>query len=273
MRNGPVGWAARRSGAGPWAVRSVAAARCLAGDLGALFVPVQCPGCRRRIPPSALLCGVCARRVRRVRPVRVLLGTAGGTLAIGSTGPLEGAWGRVVRAYKEDPVPSVARLAESRTVRALARRGSAAGAVLVPVPMAPVRRRQRGCNPPETLALGLARRLGTFCAPRALCRVRWSRPLRGLGAAERRDLMAGAFVLGEAARGLDGRPVLLIDDVLTTGATLRAASETLRAAGIGPVRAWTLGRTPRRGGRTAGRPRRRSRRGPFEMDGACFEKS
>jgi predicted amidophosphoribosyltransferase len=118
--------------------------------------------------------------------------------------------------------------------------------VLVPVPMAPVRRRQRGVNPPELLAQATARRLRWGTAPDALQRVRYSRPLRGLSASARRLEMADAIRAGSEARGLSGARVWLIDDVLTTGATLRSSAEALRVIGVSVEGAWTLGRTTRR---------------------------
>jgi predicted amidophosphoribosyltransferase len=173
-------------------------------------------------------------------------------LPVTSLGPLRGVWGRVVRSYKEDPVSQVAGMVEPMLaarlladwVRGPARDGSSP--VLVPVPMAPVRRRQRGVNPPELLALAAARRLGWGTAPDALRRVRYSRPLRGLSASARRQEMTEAIRPGSSACGLSGARVWLIDDVLTTGATLRSSAEALRVIGVSVEGAWTLGRTTRR---------------------------
>jgi predicted amidophosphoribosyltransferase len=175
----------------------------------------------------------------------------GGILVVHALGRLRGRWGRLVRAYKEEPFPPASDLVEplmaSRAGRWWA--GSGSGEmlppVLVPVPMARVRRRQRGFNPPERLAGALARENGWTVAPQALVRRHYRRPLRGLPAARRMEEMSGAFVPGPEVERLRGRQVVLIDDVLTTGATLGAAVRALRDSGVEVKGAWTLGRTPR----------------------------
>ena len=198
-------------------------------------------------------------------PVHARLGAVGpgseGDLELAAVGLYRGVWGRIVRAYKEDPVPMVATVVLPR-FHALARADGdralaewAAEPVLVPVPMAKTRRRQRGFNPPEGLALELGAKLGWSCRPSALRRVRYRRPLRGLSETERRAEMAAAFQAGEIEE-LAGRPVILIDDVVTTGSTLRAAAEALRRCGVPVVRAWCLGRTPRRHARRHASDRR-----------------
>jgi len=194
---------------------------------------------------------------RSGRPRRLRLRSSGGgdleaaDLKLLAAGNFAGVWGRVVRAFKEDADPMATGVVRPR-LRALLRREAgrwrAAGEpdpVLVPIPMAAVRRRQRGFNPPEVLAEGLAREFGWPCRSRALRRVRYRRPLRGLSAAERRREMEGAFAVDDRL-DLEGRAAILIDDVVTTGSTLREAARTLRSAGVPVTRAFCLARTPRR---------------------------
>jgi predicted amidophosphoribosyltransferase len=227
--------------------------------------------------------------------VRIRLRPAGaapaeGGLPLTAVGLHRGAWGRVVRAYKEDPAPMAGEVVvplmaacareEIRRSRRLRRLCAAEGTrpALVPVPMARVRRRQRGLNPPECLGLSLARTLGWVCVPPLLRRVRYSRPLRGLPAGLRRREMAGAFETGEVSV-LEGRPVVLVDDVVTTGSTLLAAAEALRRSGVPVVRAFCLGRTPRRRRPSRNPDRARnarvaqSRGSRIPQEGSCFEKS
>ena len=111
--------------------------------------------------------------------------------------------------------------------------------LIIPIPLHPRRKRRRGYNQSELLAAPLARDLGLPMNPRGLRRVRHTAPQVGLGPEERHDNVRGAFAADDS---FTGRRVLLIDDVLTTGATMRAAAEALLAAGAASVSAYCLAR-------------------------------
>jgi predicted amidophosphoribosyltransferase len=98
----------------------------------------------------------------------------------------------------------------------------------------------RGENPPELIAAALARRWG-LPARNLLDVRRVRRPQRGLGVAERRANVRDAF----RAIGPAPRTVCLVDDVMTTGATLSACAADLRRAGAARVEAVTLARVVR----------------------------
>jgi ComF family protein len=111
--------------------------------------------------------------------------------------------------------------------------------LLCPVPLHPKRLAARGFDQAWLLALALARTLGFDSAPRALRRDRATPPQVGLGLAAREANVRGAF---RASTAVAGRHVLLVDDVLTTGATLRACAEAAMAAGASSVSALTFAR-------------------------------
>lgn len=118
--------------------------------------------------------------------------------------------------------------------------------LLVPVPLHPARERRRGYNQAQLLAVRLSRRFGIPLAPRRALRRRWrTSPQIGRGVERRRENMRGAFRAGWR-KGLKGKRVLLVDDVITTGATLEACADALRAAGAGPVTGLVLARTPKK---------------------------
>lgn len=112
---------------------------------------------------------------------------------------------------------------------------------VVPVPLHRRRIAQRGFNPAVTLARELARTRGVPLAATALRRVRDTESQTGLGRAERRANVRAAF---RARPGLPAR-VWLVDDVVTTGATLEECARALRRAGARQVVALCAARTPR----------------------------
>jgi ComF family protein len=97
--------------------------------------------------------------------------------------------------------------------------------VIVPVPLHPQRQRERGYNQSALLARELARHTGLPVATGTLLRISPTPPQVGLKAIERAENVRGAFRCQNDA--LAGKQVLLVDDVLTTGATLRACAEAL----------------------------------------------
>ncbi len=125
-----------------------------------------------------------------------------------------------------------------------------AGADLVaPVPLHPGRLWRRRYNQSALLAGRLAGTGAGLVVPDLLRRRRATPPMRGLNPRERRRNLAGAFDIDpRQAERVEGRRVLLIDDVLTTGATLEACARVLRRAGAVRVEALTLARVVRPGG-------------------------
>jgi ComF family protein len=116
--------------------------------------------------------------------------------------------------------------------------------VVVPMPLHWSRRWKRGFNQSELLARIVARRLGAPLSA-ALRRKRATPPQAGLTNAQRRKNVAGAFEVGKRHL-IANKHVLLIDDVLTTGATVNAAAAALKRAGARRVTVLTLARVDRR---------------------------
>jgi ComF family protein len=159
----------------------------------------------------------------------------------------------VLPAYRHDgAVRASVHALKYRGVSALAREmGGAMAAALeawappveaiVPVPLFGMRQRMRGYNQSALLAREVGRHAGLPVEGRAIVRRRQTPPqVHQPGYDERVANVEGAFAAGR--RAPNGRPVLLVDDVMTTTATLNACARVLLDAGSGPVFALTYAR-------------------------------
>jgi ComF family protein len=231
----------------------------LAGVL-AWWLPPECLLCLTAVPTregDALICASCRRKWRPVAPP--WCPRCGETLEGGGvTGGREDCspcrdWGPALASVRSavwlergarEAVHHLKYGGWKRAVEAMAATMTgleplAAGAGLVPVPLGPRRRRARGYNQAELLASRLADVTGLQVLPGLLARVRDTPTQTKLTPGARRANVHGAFAL----RGpLPAGPLVLVDDVFTTGATLLAAAEALREAGAPRVEAVTFAR-------------------------------
>jgi ComF family protein len=117
--------------------------------------------------------------------------------------------------------------------------------LVLPVPLAPRRLAKRGYNQAWELARRVARSVGCASDPWLLERAVDSVHQTQLPRSARLTNLRGAFYVSPRRRAeLQGRHVSLVDDVMTSGATLGEAATTLRRAGAARVDAWVLTRTP-----------------------------
>jgi len=243
-------------------------------DALAVVAPVACAGCRA---PDRAVCPACVGALDAVPTMRGLdlpacAGPRGrmpaATIPVGCGAAYEPPWPALLSALKEEGRTDAARAMAPVLVRALAAAVAADAravsrdtaehpdpplleAVPVPSPAASIRR--RGYAPVEVL---LARagvrplRVGSL-RRHPLRFTRRPADQAGLGVAEREANLHGSLV---ARADLSGRRVLVVDDVLTTGATLREACRAIRAAGGEAVACAVLTAVPARGRGRARRP-------------------
>jgi ComF family protein len=156
-----------------------------------------------------------------------------------SFGAYEGVLRQLIHLYKYGRVRTLSQPLSGLLLQALPR--DEVFDATVPVPLYWRRRWQRGFNQAELLARGLARHTG-IPVVKALGRVRPTPTQAGLSNSARRQNVAKAF----RSRSVPGKRILLIDDVMTTGATAAACAAALKLAGARRVALLTLARVDRR---------------------------
>lgn len=205
---------------------SILCERCLRS-----IVPVAAPVCDRcgQTLGDARLCGHCTRRAPAFDCARAM-GAHEGVLQIGIH----------LLKYRDRPAlaePLGNALADFARREAVAL-GNLAVDVVVPVPMHPARRRVRGYNQAERLAVVVARELGLPMSTDLLIRRRNTRAQVGLAQEARQQNLADAFAPGRQSAA--GMSILLIDDVSTTGSSLHESAAALKRTGAVSVYALTL---------------------------------
>lgn len=225
----PQGRAPRRADRVPAALSGVLAG-AFSGALS-LVLPTWCAGCDA---PDAGLCPACRALLRPDVTARTIH-----DLVVRSALPFAGVPARALRACKEEGRTGLARAlapALAAAVSATLAHAAPGPVAVVPVPTSAAAMRRRGFRVVELIA---AR--GRLHPQRLLYTAGSALDQRGLGRAERARNVEGTM----RARGVDGRRVLIVDDVVTTGATLREAERALTAAGATVVGAATVASTPR----------------------------
>jgi ComF family protein len=229
--------------------------------LEVLYVP-HCPACDDRVPTGHPLCLPCAASLVELGPacprcaepfaappaVECARCRRGDWPLDAGVAPWRfgGELARALRRLKFGPQPHIARDLAPLIAPFLDAAVTAAEIdVIVPVPLHWRRLAQRGFNQAQALAEFARRTAGISTAVDTLIlqRVRATPPQTGLRAAARAASIAGAFAVPRR-RGhrVAGRRVLLLDDVVTTGATMAAAARALRSAGAGAVVGFSVAR-------------------------------
>jgi predicted amidophosphoribosyltransferase len=216
---------------------------CYACDasLGGTREPWICAACRDALPLFREGDSLCARCARPLGP----LSAAGACPdcrqvaprfeAVRAAGAYRGPLRRLVTGFKYARRPSCAwPLGEILAERLRGWGAVGDGALLVPFPTTAAARRRRGFDPPDLLAGEVARRLRLPLAPGALRRVGEPAPQASLSRTDRLAGPRGTLVVARPA-GIRDRTVLLVDDVLTTGASASEAARVLLGAGAARV--------------------------------------
>ena len=219
----------------------------ICGDCVARFAPRirRCSGCALEVPSGAAaadgtgLCGACLSE-----PPPYERTSAAVTYGY--------PWDRLIGNLKFhgalDLAPALVRLMLDSPHALASAQAVDRTTILLPVPLSRQRLRERGFNQAWELARRLARSLALEADARLLLRVKDAPHQLALPPAERAANVRGVFAVEPMRRAeLQGRDVLLVDDVMTTGATAAEISRVLLLAGAARVAVWVVARTPRPG--------------------------
>jgi ComF family protein len=161
-------------------------------------------------------------------------------LAVRSLGAFDDSYQKLIHRFKYDKrVPLGRRLAKRLAQRLVQGNDFVNCDLVIPVPLHRARRRERGFNQSQVLAEGISETTNVPLAGDILKRKKNTKDQTHLNAQERAENVRDAFTVTDAAN-LDGKNVILVDDVMTTGATLNECARILREAGAARIIAATL---------------------------------
>jgi len=196
------------------------------------FSSAHCPRCAFPYPGTALPGHLCERCLRQPPAFQ-------NTIALGLyQGPLR----QLVRGLKFTRRPLLDRPLGRLLARRLHRRGLTRPDLIVPVPLHLRRLRRRGYNQALLLARGVAAAWQMPVEADLLAQIRPTHTQKGLDAHQRQDNLRNVYAVN---RQLNGERLLLVDDVMTTGATARACAAALSRAGAGYIQVAVLARAAR----------------------------
>lgn len=226
-------------------------------DLRAFVYPPTCALCEAAGHDDLDLCAACAEELPRLgfTCARCALPVASPAVTLcGTCQKKPPAFDAAIALYRYEPPVDLllqqlkfhGRLAHARLLghllaAHLSARSSAQPEVVVPVPLHPRRIRDRGFNQALELSRHVGRRLRIPVNATCVRRVRHTDPQMELPAKSRRKNIRGAF---EIEAGFKARHVAILDDVITTGATVDELARTLRRAGAERIEVWSVARVP-----------------------------
>jgi ComF family protein len=231
--------------------------RLLAGPPAAL-IPTQCAVChgwgRERV------CDACLQRFMPTLPrcrrcaLRVPEGTALCGACVTDPPPQDGAltamdyahpWDQLIARFKFSDALDLAPCFARRMHEACQSSAATSLDLLLPVPLSTQRLRERGFNQSWELARRLAAHLGRKADASLLLRIKDTPHQLAFPVDRRESNVKGAFAVEPRRAGeLQGKTIAVVDDVMTTGATMGEIARVLKRCGAAQVHAWTLARTP-----------------------------
>jgi ComF family protein len=213
----------------------------------------RCPICDRTCPQ--ILCPSCQQHLQscKLEPKQLPQVVLPSHLSLLAWGYYQGSLKQAIAALKyEPPHPRIALLLGEMLAQAwfnqwLSQGKSAPALTVVPIPLHAEKLKTRGFNQAELIAQSFCRATGLEHKPNGLERVRPTEPQFSLSLPQRQQNLCQAFALGQDFRAKrPTHPILLLDDIYTTGATTNSALAVLQGSGIEVYGIATVALTPQR---------------------------
>lgn len=204
-----------------------------------VFLESSCPLCDRTTAES--VCPSCRKQLSKTQLANPLQ-QGSSELPVLAWGAYQGSLRQAMAALKYNQKPALAELLGKNLGQVWQQQGQfqlsnpAWQPIVVPIPLHQDKLQQRGFNQAELLARWFCRTTNLPLMANGLIRVRATKAQHGLGAAARQKNLSDAFALSDSwQQNRPHQPVLLLDDIYTTGATARSAAHTLKRYGISVV--------------------------------------
>jgi ComF family protein len=195
-----------------------------------IFLASNCPLCQR--PTTQEFCQDCTRQLQRCQRQNYC-DRSSAQLPVFAWGVYGGALKRAIAALKYENQPQIAQSLGYWLAEAWLNSNAAKSLIVVPIPLHTHKLDKRGYNQATLLAQSFCQITGLSLQQHGLERVRDTTAQFELSAKERAKNLTKAFALGSAfRRHAPAKPILILDDIYTTGTTVNSAAQTLRHAGI-----------------------------------------
>ncbi len=206
-------------------------------ELLSIFLQFPCSLCQR--PASEIVCNYCQQQLKSCQ-LKNNQKLCQGNLPVFAWGKYDGTLKRAIASMKYDRLPemglmlgewlgqswlgSVSEVNQSQIISQI---------IVVPIPLHPQKQQQRGFNQAEKIAEGFCQITGYNLHPKVLKRVKQGQAMFNLNPAQRKANINAAFAVGQIPQlKMAQKSVLLIDDIYTTGATVKEAVKVLHKKGI-----------------------------------------
>ncbi|WP_107670820.1 ComF family protein [Cyanothece sp. BG0011] len=198
-----------------------------------IFLQENCPLCERATPQE--ICDYCQKQLKscQLKDPKIFWG---GELPLFVWGEYDGKLKQAIAALKYDKHPKIGELLGfclAETWQKYALIDPNLSPLIIPIPLHKTKEKSRGFNQSEIIGRGFCQVTKYPLKSNGLIRVRQTKAMFGLSVTEKEKNMKGAFQLGKSLQNTTlSKPVLLIDDIYTTGTTVKEAVKILQSQGI-----------------------------------------